>query len=222
MSNNVSTSPLNNLQNAAVNEQIQALLISAKKSIEGLTKVNTTDSVKLQADYSTFINTTQSVSNRPAGISPGDYLTMTREAISALDSRRDDIIGSYVSSSTDFFGAIFSQFKYYCMMVTYILGPLFGFIIMTNIFFDENILIKLFYGLFGALWYPLIVVYGLFVPPVWRALIIPLVRSDIPVGFFEFWKYNVTIDIDSTAKKQTMMRLYCIGFIALFAYSFFF
>ena len=221
----VQTSPLQLLETGAVNQQLQAMLKSANDSIASLSKFNTTNSTTLQNDYKSlaeeiqgYINIDNLIDTSPQ--TPGDILNKVKGMLIALDERRDTIINEYVSKSGDFWSAVMNEFKYYCKMATYVLGPILGFIIMTNTFFDEKITFKLFYGFFGALWYPLSVLFAIFVPPVWRALVIPLVKSDSPVSLFEFWKYNVTIDLDVTAKSQTMMRLICIGFIILFGYSF--
>jgi len=221
----VKTTPLQLLETGAVNQQMLSMMKSISDSIAELSKINSTDSTTLQNDYKSlmedlqgYINIDNLIDSSPE--TPGDILNKARGQLIALDERRDAIINNYVNKSEDFWSAVMSEFKYYCKMATYVLGPILGFIIMTNTFFDEKFTFKLFYGLFGALWYPITVLYGLFVPPVWRALFIPLVKSDLPVSLFEFWKYDVTIELDVTAKSQTMMRLICIGFVILFGYSF--
>ena len=221
----VKTSPIQLLETGGVNQQLQSMMKSMNDSIAELANITSTDSITLQNDYKSFMEKIQTYINvdnliDTSPLTPGDALNKARGDLIALDERRDAIINNYVNQSGDFWSAVISEFKYYCKMATYVLGPILGFIIMTNTFFDEKITFKLFYGLFGALWYPLSVLFAIFVPPVWRALFIPLVKTDLPVSLFEFWKYNVTIDLDVTAKSQTMMRLICIGFAILFGYSF--
>jgi len=218
---NVNTSPIQMLQTGAVNQQLQSMMNSANDSIAELSNITSTDSVTLQNDYKSLIEQIKGYINIDSSPqTQGNVLNSVKGDLIALDERRDTIINDYVNKSGDFWSAVISEFKYYCKMATYVLGPILGFIIMTNTFFDEKITFKLYYGLFGALWYPLSVLFAIFVPPVWRALFIPLVKTDLPVSLFEFWKYNVTIDLDVTAKSQTMMRLICIGFAILFGYSF--
>ena len=223
----IKTTPLQILSNTGGNLQLQALIHSANNSIDELSKVNTPESTTLQSEYESIITRIQVAINMdnatqlPSGTTVSDLVLEARTQLVTLDRRRDVIISGYVATSKNFFSAIMTEFKYYATAVIYILGPLFGFIIMTNLFFDEKVLYKLFYGFWGALWYPLTILFGIFDPPVWRALFIPLVRSDEPFSFMEFWKYHVTIDIDATAKSTLMMRLICIGLFALFIYCFF-
>ena len=212
-------SPIQSLETAVLNEQLQSMIKSAYQSIDALSKIDSTNSTNLQKKYTTLIQEIQLYTTKGPIIST-DILNTLRPIVVGYDNERDTIINTYVSESGDFRSAVMTEFKYYCKIVTYILGPILGFIIMTNTFFDEKFTFKIFYGFFGALWYPITVLFALFVPPVWRALFIPLVKTDLPISFFEFWKYNVTIDLDQTAKSQIMMRLVCIGFVILFGYSF--
>ena len=221
--------PLQLLSTGAANIQLQSSIKSSYNSIDELSKINTPDSTQLQADYTTFIQSTQNLINTdngtvlPNGVTMPDLVSGVNKQNIALNARRDTIINLYITTSGNFFGAVMSEFKYYTKMAVFILGPLFGFIILTNTFYDSpNMIFKFFYGFWGALWYPLTLLFAIFDPPVWRAGIIPLVRSDSHVPFFEFWKYNMTIDIDVIAKSKTMMRLICIGLFALLLYSFVF
>jgi len=219
-----SANPLQGLSIAATVIQLQGLNTTISNSIKGLSEIDTTESSELQAKYvelqgsiQAAISTANSTDSNTLISNLKDY----RKQLLEYDDSRNKIIGNNFGS-TDFLTAVGKSFLYYATMTIYIVGPLFAFIIMTNSFFDENLVFKLFYGIWGALFYPLTLVYSVFNPPVWRSLIIPLVADDEPFLFLEVWKYHTIIDIDETAKGQLMMRLFSGGILALFAYCFFF
>jgi len=218
------TNPLVQLSINAAVIQLQALKSKIMNSIEDLSIINTSDSTALQTKYAileTSIEGAVSSSNTTDVSILVSNVNNYEKQVRDLDETRDMIMGKY-STNVGFITAVGRQFLYYATMTIYIIGPLFGFIIMSNAFFDESITLKLFYGFWGAIWYPLSLLFSVFNPPVWRSLIFPLIRDDEPFLFFEFWKYHVTIDIDETAKGQLMMRLISGGILVLFSYCFFF
>jgi len=208
--------------------QLQTLLSSVQNSINDLLPITSTESTDLQANYNTQITKIQAAisgANTTDSTALGIQLQDLRSQIQIYDSRRDTIIGNYVGESKDFFSAVKTEFKYYCTMMIYILGPLFGFIIATNTFYAEKVSIKLFYGFWGALWYPLTLLFGVIDPPKWRALIIPLVATNESFFFLQFWMYksvtDIAVEIEDSAKSKTMMRMICLALFAAFFYSFF-
>jgi hypothetical protein len=50
--------------------------------------------------------------------------------------------------------------------------------ITSDIKIDKNMFYFLFYAMFGALLFPLPVLYGVINPPMWRAPLIPLFKKD--------------------------------------------
>ena len=60
--------------------------------------------------------------------------------------------------------------------ITYSAGIFFAIIIISHTFIDKNILYKIFYCVWGALLYPLVLLYGVYNSPNWRAILIPLVN----------------------------------------------
>lgn len=59
--------------------------------------------------------------------------------------------------------------------ITYSAGIFFAIIIISHTFIDKNIFYKIFYCVWGALLYPLVLLYGVYNSPNWRAILIPLV-----------------------------------------------
>jgi hypothetical protein len=218
------TNPLVQLSINAAVIQLQGLVSKITNSIKDLSVVKTDDSAALQEEYTTLQTSIREVIADSNTSDPDKLLSDVKDYqkdTHDLDAKRDTIMGTY-SGNVGFLTAVGREFLYYSTMVIYIIGPLFGFIIMSNAFFDESIPLKLFYGFWGALWYPLSLLYSLFNPPVWRSLLFPLIRDDEPFMFLEVWKYHVTVDIDETAKGQLMMRIVSGGILALFGYCFFF
>jgi hypothetical protein len=121
----------------------------------------------------------------------------------------------------NFFVLVWGEMNYYLRMMMFVVGPLFAFIIITNTFYKKDFSYKLFYGLWAAIWYPLILLFGVYDPPNWVATIIPLEESKTPVSFFQFWMYNISTDPVITAKGNTMMRLISIALLIIFVYTFF-
>ena len=64
-----------------------------------------------------------------------------------------------------------------------LLAGLLGGSILANSFFSESFwLIRLFYFVYGALAFPLTILYGIFKPPVWRSLIFPYYQRPQPIA----------------------------------------
>jgi len=221
-------SPLQQLSISAISIQLQALGASVQKSIKELVPIDTSDSIDLQANYTALYKNIQLAITGANSSDPGILTTQYNNLKSQTqnyNSMRDTILQSYVGGAQNFSSAVITEFKYYCTMMIYILGPLFGFIVMTNTFYAEKAIYKAFYGFWGAFWYPLTILFAIIDPPKWRALIIPLVKSEGPFFFFQFWKYRVVVDIateiDDNAKSKTMMRLIGIALAVAFFYCFF-
>jgi hypothetical protein len=57
---------------------------------------------------------------------------------------------------------------------SYDIGMIFGIIIITNTMVNEDWKYKLYYALWGAIFYPIVLLYGVYNPPQWHAQLIPL------------------------------------------------
>ena len=120
--------------------------------------------------------------NDKSGISP-EVLTAKQNSYNAqlieLNIEKKNIL----ESSTTL-GAVY-VFK----IITYSAGMLFAIIIISNTFYDKNIFYKIFYCIWGALLYPFVILYGVYSPPHWRAIFIPLIDMEDDSG----WKSNILI-----------------------------
>jgi hypothetical protein len=85
------------------------------------------------------------------------------------------------------FGSVFQQ-------IVYGIGMIFGMIIITNIMINEDWKYKLFYALWGAVFYPIVLLYGVFNPPQWHSLFIPFfeISTAAPsyIKYLTIFSYN--------------------------------
>jgi hypothetical protein len=61
--------------------------------------------------------------------------------------------------------------------LTYTAGMVFAIIIISHVFISESIYYKIFYCIWGAMLYPIVLLYGVYDAPSWKALLIPLVDT---------------------------------------------
>lgn len=220
--------PLQQLSITAFVIQLQGHSKSIQNSINELANITSSESKGLQANYTTLLKRVQTTITASSSLDPttlSSQLNNIQSQLTIYDTQRNSILGSYVGGSKNFFSAVLSEFKYFCKLSVYVLGPLFAFIIMTNTFYSEKVIYMIFYGLWGALWYPLTILFAIVNPPKWRALLIPIQPSETPYFFLEFWKYyaitDIATEIEDTAKSKTMVRLISMGLAVTFFYCFF-
>jgi hypothetical protein len=220
--------PLEQISISGFTIQLQGLASSVQKSIDDLVPITNSESTELQSNYTAQLTQIQAAIAGANSSNPTALRTQLQKfqtQIGIYNSVRDKILVSYVGGASNFLSAVKTEFKYYCTMTILVLGPLFGFIVMTNAFYAEKPMYKFFYGFWGALWYPLTILFAIIDPPKWRALVMPLTESRAPFFFFEFWKYHVVTDIateiEDSAKSKTMMRLISLALATMFFYCFF-
>ena len=78
--------------------------------------------------------------------------------------------------------------------MSYNIGMTFAIIIITNTMINEDWKYKLYYALWGAIFYPIVLLYGIYSPPQWHALLIPLfeISSTSPsyIRYLHSFTYN--------------------------------
>jgi hypothetical protein len=78
--------------------------------------------------------------------------------------------------------------------ISYFLGMIFAIIIITNTMINEDWKYKLYYALWGAIFYPIVLLYGVYNPPQWYALLIPFfeISSTSPwyIRYMYLFSYN--------------------------------
>jgi hypothetical protein len=95
-------------------------------------------------------------------------------------------------------------------LASYIIGMILAIIIITNTMVSELWLYKLYYALWGAIFYPIVLLYGLYDPPVWRAILIPFyeisIHSPSYIKYLPFFTYNPpgAPDLKKSNNKTTL------------------
>jgi hypothetical protein len=104
-------------------------------------------------------------------------------------------------------------------IITYSAGMVFAMIIISHTFIDKNIFLQIFYCVWGALLYPIVLLYGIYSPPAWKAILIPFVKNDseakwqsniIAVTLLFPFRYNESASIDGDAKSKFALQLFAI------------
>jgi len=113
--------------------------------------------------------------------------------------------------------------------VTYSVGIFFAIIIITHTFIDKHIFFKIFYCVWGALLYPIVLLYGIYSPPAWRAILIPLV--DVSDGE-PSWASNIIVSplifpfkyteptLEGSGKSKFALQLFAIACTVAFGVAY--
>ena len=95
--------------------------------------------------------------------------------------------------------------------------------ISSNAHITKSAMYTLFYGIYGALLFPFAILWGIYMPPMWRAAFMPLyIRAEspgwtnvVPISFvLDFFKYDIAEENDTTVDK-VFLRVMC-GITAAF------
>lgn len=188
---------------------------------------------KLVNAYSSLLFQIQQYINLAPSINPAvlnKKVIEFRTKMIELDDQKEDIINA--PSTT---GVVLQAFHYYCVHALYFFGPLFAIILVMNGFYYNassnvpdsiHIFYKIFYAFWAALWYPIVLLYGIIDPPVYRG-VFPLFTkenpNDIkPIAFFNFLKPGPKEDPITLEKGKTLLRLISIILFTFFMYVFIF
>jgi len=172
---------------------LKAIQTNIGASLSELNKINPKDSAltTLIADYTKLNDkiTTDitGIANYTATTFP-TALNDINNQLADLDTRRVKYLEPLTAKKTVSVNSIlsdtWSEIKTNIVAITTILGMMFGCIVATHwsitsdIQIDKNNLYFIFYAIFGALLFPLPIIYGVINPPMWRAPLIPLFKKD--------------------------------------------
>ena len=108
---------------------------------------------------------------------------------------------------------------YIIRQVSYAFGMLFAIIIITNKMIGEKWQFQILYALWGAILYPLVLLYGLYDPPVWRALLIPIFELPSKSNYVRYmipFTYNSEGKVvDTGGTKNTLTLRVFTGIVFL-------
>lgn len=144
-----------------------------------------------------------------------------RSRLSDLENKKPNTSG--------FAGTVLDALQYYIILSLYGLGPILAIILITNTFYNKhrednmvNIVFKIFYSFWAAVWYPLVLFYGCIDPPQWRSTFMPLFETDYP-AFWKIFSYNPRdTDIVGIEKGRSALRVFSMLLFLAFLYAYFF
>ena len=111
-----------------------------------------------------------------------DKIHELKKRLAELDAQRDEV-GNKVFNWERFYKRIFGIMMRGIAVISITLGVLFGGIVMSNAFADEYFWgIRLFYFIYGAVLFPLSIIYGIYKKPYWVAGIFPIYQMSLLTG----------------------------------------
>ena len=158
-------------------------------------------------------------------------LSEFRKELSTLDGLK----ATFITGGGGFVTTAKAAALFYISRALYVLGPTFSIILVTNTFYQlkrvpsdslpMNALYKLFFTFWAAIWYPVILLYGIFDPPVYRAFF-PLVPDTIPSTrhpLTRLYEYQPPIpNVAQSEWNRSMMRFVSGALFVCFLYVYMF
>lgn len=114
-------------------------------------------------------------------------------------------------------------------IITYSASIIFAVIIISHVFIDKSIVFKIFYCVWGALLYPLVILYGVYNAPNWKAVLIPLMpitendegwKSNVVISTVMWpFKYNAQPDPDDIKNAKSKYALQAFSFVCVICFG---
>ena len=158
-------------------------------------------------------------------------LSAFRKELADLDVKKAE----FIAGGKGFIGTAKEAAHFYISHMLYIFGPIFAIVLVTNTFyqlkrvppdsFALNALHKVFYTFWAAIWYPVVLLYGVFDPPVYRAFF-PLVVDTTPSTVWaiqRFFRYEPPSSNAAQSEwNKSIMRFISGGLFVCFLYVYIF
>ena len=220
---------------------LKAIKKSIELSISELSKIKPEDDTlkTLISDYKTLNN---SVISDISGISNFTITTFPsrvnaiNDNVDKLDTRKvsylEPITGKKVVTFYTILADIWTDIKNNIIGITTIFGMIFGAIvashwaIIAGMDIDMNMIYHLYYSFFGALLFPIPILYGVINPPMWRAALLPLFeRTDSSPAWINYPGINLFTYIAPRPTDLPMgkmvLRIMCMIITGLIGTSFY-
>jgi hypothetical protein len=218
---------------------LASIKASVQSSLNELNNVKANDSTKtgLIANYTAISAEIDTASANIATYTAETFpteLSKINGEISALDDKKVAYLDTFTITNDVSFGSIlqdvWKEIKNNVIVITTVLGLIFGSIVssewyvVSDTLTTKSTLYILFYAFFGALLFPIPVVYGLIHPPMWRAPLIPLFEKDenspdwISYPGISLFTY-VAPTPDEIPTGKTILRVMCGIVVALIGLS---
>lgn len=219
--------PILNLSKSSINSNITEL---EKLSTTDYTK---SDIISKYKGVLTHIDTISSSLSTYTVETFSSAITDLNNKIRIVDDLKAKYIAPFTPKKEVNLGSIatdtITEIKNNIIAITTIFGMFFGSIVashwcLINGTVPSSIFYVLFYGFYGALLFPPVVLYGLLFPPMWRAPLIPLFKKDeISPSWMQFPGINlftyVQPTVDDLPVGKGILRVMCGAVVALIGTS---
>jgi hypothetical protein len=176
---------------------------------------------------------------RVSAYNPGENNTATI-AIQLSEFRKElSTLDGLKTTSDGFISTVKESLFFIISHMLYVFGPIFSIILVTNTFyhltrvptdnFFMNLIYKFFFAFWATIWYPLVFLYGIFDPPVFRAWF-PLV-TDVPnsttPSILRLYRYKPpgspgSLEVNDSEMNKNIMRFFSALFTSFWLYVYMF
>jgi hypothetical protein len=174
---------------------------------------------------------------RVSAYNPGENNTATI-AIQLSEFRKElSTLDGLKTTSDGFISTVKESALFIISHMLYVFGPIFSIILVTNTFFHltrvptdnffMNLIYKFFFAFWATIWYPLVFLYGIFNPPVFRAWF-PLVTDDVlnsttpTILRFYRYKHLESVKVNDSEMNKNIMRFFSALFTSFWLYVYMF
>lgn len=225
-----STAQINSIKQAILRSIFQLTEFRTTSGSSGSTASSPVDS--LVSSYNGLLARVSAYNpgaNNPATTTT--TLSAFRKELADLDKKKAE----FIAGGKGFIATAKEAAHFYILHMLYVFGPIFAAVLITNTFyqlkrvppdsFALNALHKAFYAFWAAIWYPAVLLYGVFEPPVYRALF-PLIVDPTPSTVSAIWRLDRYEPPGSNAAQsewsKSIMRLISGGLFVCFLYVYIF
>jgi hypothetical protein len=224
------TSQINGIKQAILRSLFDLTEFQNKSGSSGSAGSSPVDSLVLK-----FNDLLARVSAYNPGVNNAATTTATLSDFRKELSTLDGLKATFITGGGGFVATAKEAAHFYISHALYIFGPIFAIILVTNTFYQlkrvppdslpMNAVYKLFFAFWAAIWYPVVLLYGIFDPPVYRALF-PLVPDTIPstrLAIMRLYEYSPpTPNVAQSEWSKSMMRFVSGALFACFLYVYMF
>ena len=148
-----------------------------------------------------------------------------RSRLSKLDDRKEPFMA--VGGKNGFVATARAASHYFMVSILHVIGPMFAIMLITNATIGKhtetsfvNWTFKIFYAFWALLWYPALLLYGCFNPPVISAFF-PIYKSEDLTYLTYFIAYNPpSIEVDGAEWNKWITWTTSLVLFVLFLYEF--
>ena len=225
------TSQINGIKQAILRSMFELTEFQNKSGSSGSAGSSPVDSLVLK-----FNDLLARVSAYNPGVNNAATTTATLSDFRKELSTLDGLKATFITGGGGFVATAKEAAHFYISHALYIFGPIFAIVLITNTFYQlkrvppdslpMNAVYKLFFAFWAAIWYPVVLLYGIFDPPVYRALfpLVPGVTGGLagPLKWSPFEYQPPIPNVAQSEWSKSMMRFVSGALFACFLYVYMF